>query len=229
MTPLANLANSLSQASPFRASPFAPDPDQIPILAYIPKILMHPDASPDDATDALLLGYTRPESGHYVFSRAIMLPLGVWENMMRRVRMERFKLVETYQAPANHPRYVAGKGLLRNPEDVRGPHKALYDKLATVYGFMTGCDDREEELTKRWRATRGAMKARNRGAVWEGWGVRVDHPVEMTREERKGAVKLGVKWIGEPEERDPDAERRKREIDELLEEDESWDMDNMEE
>jgi hypothetical protein len=218
MTPLAKLANSLSLASPY-----TPPTGEIPIQIYVPKIFMRANKPPDQATDCLVLGYTRPNSGVLRLTRAIFLPLGVWENTQRRVRFGRFKVLESYSPAGMHARYTAHKGILTHPEQLRTPHKSLHEKLCHVYGFMANCTDREDELTKRWRASKGPLTETARGAVWEGYGVYVDRAIEMSKEERKGALVLHS--LDDPED-DSEAEyrrRRKQEIDELLEEDEAWD------
>ena len=78
--------------------------------------------------------------------------------------------------------------------------------------------DREDELTKRWRASKGPLTETDRGAVWEGYGVYIDSGIEMGPEERKGAfVSAGVDGPLD-DLLDEDARRRKKEIEEYLEE-----------
>ena len=213
MTPLANLTGSLTLANPYAASP-----QGIPIQIYVPKIVMRPKTMPNEATDCLILGYIESGTGTLKLSRAIFLPVGVWENTLRRVRLGKFSVLETYAPPPTHPRFVAHKGTLTNPEQLYSPHKSLYDKLGLMYGFMANCVNREEELTKRWRATPGPLTDRKRGAVWEGYGVYVDRGIEMARKERKGA--LVVSSVDGPVAdvaKNEDEERRK-EIEEMLDE-----------
>jgi hypothetical protein len=214
MTSIANLTGSLTLANPYAASP-----DGIPIQIYVPKIVMSPNTMPNEATDCLILGYTRPGTGVLKLSRAIFLPVGVWENTLRRVRLGKFSVLETYVPPLTHPRFVAHKGTLTSPEQLRSPHKSLHDKLGLIYGFMANCVDREEELTKRWRATPGPLTETKRGAVWEGYGVYVDRDIEVRREERKGALVVASvdKPVAEAA-KNEDEERRRKEIEELLDE-----------
>ncbi|KAF2692174.1 hypothetical protein K458DRAFT_411826 [Lentithecium fluviatile CBS 122367] len=236
MTPLAaNFANTLNLKSTTAVPSSLLGPQTIPIQIYIPKIVLHPRAGTtvDSATDCILLGHTSPNSTTLTLTHALFLSLTVWESTLNRVRQGRLTPLETYTPPPNHPRFRAGTGLLNNPDDIKGPHKAVYEKVRCVYGFMANCGSREEELTKRWKVTKGPLTERQRGAVWEGWGVYVDAPIEMQEEERKGAFVVGRGGDGgvdgkanaEAEEE----ERRMREIEELLEEEEESEGDPMEE
>ncbi len=57
--------------------------------------------------------------------------------------------------------------------------------------------------------------------MWEGWGLYVDKSVQIRAGDRKGAfVRSGVDGDVEQQGKDGDEERRKREIEELLLEDE---------
>jgi hypothetical protein len=158
-------------------------------------------------TDALLLGYSRPGSSKIVLSRAIFLPMGVWTNTLERVRKGKYSVLETYPGPESK---------LHLPD---GPHKTVYEKLKTAYDIMRSAPNREQDLTKRWRVTKGPMTPVERGAVWEGWAVVLDSEVSLGRGERRGAF-LSSRLIDEGTERkvDPEAERVRREIEELLEE-----------
>jgi hypothetical protein len=160
-------------------------------------------------TDALLLGYSHPGSGKIMLSRAIFLPVGVWSNTLERVRKGKYSVLETYPGPESK---------LYLPD---GPHKTVYEKLKTAYSIMRSASNREEDLTKRWRVTKGPMTPVERGAVWEGWAVVLDTEVSLDRGERRGAF-LSSTLIDEGTGRnvDPEAERVRREIEELLEEDE---------
>ncbi|KAF1976105.1 hypothetical protein BU23DRAFT_60807 [Bimuria novae-zelandiae CBS 107.79] len=239
MTPLAaQIAEKLKLNSPKPAPPPNPDgprlfnedaisarsPHGTPIQIYLPKIVIPHDGAFADATDCLVLGYTHPSTGILTLSKAIFFPTTIWPNVLRRVQRGHAEVLETYTPPPNHPRFVAHRGTLRNPDDVTGPHKFVYEKLSQVYSVMAGCGDREEEVTKRWRTTKGPMTAIGRGSVWEGWGVTLDCPVEMGYEERHGAgVRVaksldGARGWGLSEEGMREKERREREIDELLEE-----------
>ena len=106
-------------------------------------------------------------------------------------------------------------------------HRAVYDKLAQAYGMMSvDAEAREEELTKRWRVSRGPMTGCDRGAVWEGWGVVVDREVSMSRVERQGAMKseagasggTGNEAVGEVDRDVDEARRRQQEMEELMDE-----------
>ncbi|KAJ4357835.1 uncharacterized protein N0V89_002411 [Didymosphaeria variabile] len=202
MTPLAGLTGNLSLASPqsgtFQAtspqagSLQATSPHGIPIQIYLPQIVIGHDSNFAGATDCLILGYTHKGTGVLKLSKAIFFPTSIWENMLRRVQRSHAVVLETYGPPPNHPRYAAGKGILRNPDDVDGPHKFVYDKVSQVFGLMTGCAVREEEVTKRWRGP---------GAI-----------VQKSLDGRRG--------FGLSEEEMAEKERRRREIDEILAEEE---------
>lgn len=101
-------------------------------------------------------------------------------------------------------------------------HRALYAKLRQIYDIMGAAANREEELTKRWRVTRGPMTLVERGSVWEGWGVVLDQGIEMDAWERKGAIfHSGLVDDGmEVKKVDEEVARRRREIEELLAEEE---------
>lgn len=175
-------------------------------------------------TDALLLGYeTSPGKGDITLSKAIFLPVGVWDNTLRKVRTGRWSVVETYACPSSHPAKSKGKG--RAGETQRdGCHRAVYEKLETVFGFMArDAGRREALLTKRWRVSRGLMTGLERGAVWEGWGVCVDKGVGMCVGEREGAVRGFADGTDGGGGACSDAEetvRRRREMQELMDEDE---------
>lgn len=240
MSPLARLANNLTLASPLPPLYLPPgqidplrvtrpeevSPHGLPIQIYIPKVVIPHDTNFAGATDCLLLGYTHVGTGVLTLSKAIFFPTSIRENLTRRMQRQHACVLESYRAPANHPRRVAAKGVLRNPDDVRGPHKFLHDKLVQVFGLMTGCADREEELTKRWRSTPGPMTAWGRGSVWEGWAVGVDTPVEMGYEERHGDGIMVLKSLdgrlgyGLSEEEWAYKEMRRREVEEMIAEDE---------
>ena len=89
---------------------------------------------------------------------------------------------------------------------------------------MTSCGNREEELTKRWRISPGPMTERRRGAVWEGWGLYVDRPIEMGYTERHGVGSTvsrsmdGKRGFGLSESEWQYKLRSLRELDEMLEE-----------
>ncbi|KAF2848932.1 hypothetical protein T440DRAFT_400145 [Plenodomus tracheiphilus IPT5] len=205
-------------------------PPKMPLLLYFPKILrpgntLGPGGTPlgdNNAleTDALLLGHCIPGTHTITLSRAIFLPTGIWQNLLRRVRTGGWEVLEMYPSGV-----LAAGGKRKDRFAVRDrvPHMAAYAKLEGVWGFMCqGGGEREEGITKRWRVSRGPMTLVERGSVWEGWGVGVDRGVEMGRWEREGAVKYSA-WIDEGRaERSLDEEgrRRKREIEEWLAEEE---------
>jgi hypothetical protein len=211
-SPLSSLASNLLATSPLTASCHG-----TPIQILLPKIVvpgntigpggkkMGNGGIPE--TDALLLGYSRPGSSKIVLSRAIFLPMGVWTNTLERVRKGKYSVLETYPGPESK---------LHLPD---GPHKTVYEKLKTAYDIMRSAPNREQDLTKRWRVTKGPMTPVERGAVWEGWAVVLDSEVSLGRGERRGAF-LSSRLIDEGTERkvDPEAERVRREIEELLEE-----------
>jgi hypothetical protein len=238
MTPLAGLAGNLSLTTPQAASPQAQasfsqvanpqeaSPYGLPIQIYIPKVVIPHDKSFADATDCLILGYTHPKTGILKLSKAIFFPTSIEENMRRRIQRNHAVVLEAYGPPPNHPRFAAKTGTLRNPDEVQGPHKFVHDRLAQVFALMTESEDRERELTKRWRSTPGPMTAKGRGSVWEGWAVYVDRPVEMGYEERHGPGGVvhksldGLRGYGLTAEEWALREMRRREIAEMIEEDE---------
>lgn len=183
-------------------------------------------------TDALLLGHEHTNSGSLILTKAILLPAGVWENTLRKVRTGRWSVLETYACPSSHP--AKGKGKGKVGDEGKGCHRAVYDKLAQAYGMISSASAaRENEVTKRWRTSRGPMTSSDRGAVWEGWGVYVDKGIEMSVEERKDAMKSETEAVpriegafaegygpyAEPDE----AAKRRREMEELMDEDEEMD------
>lgn len=185
-------------------------------------------------TDALMLGHEDPRNGKLVLTKAILLPVGVWENTLRKVRNGRWSVLETYACPSSHP--AKGKGKGKVGDESKGCHKAVYGKLAQAYRMMSLAPRaRENDLTKRWRTTRGPMTSSDRGAVWEGWGVYLDRAIEMDADERKDALKNEVQTrpmvendgdagdeygpYSEPDE----AARRRKEMEELIAEDEDED------
>jgi len=177
-------------------------------------------------TDALLAGYCKPGSGKIVLSKAILLPVGVWSNTLRRVRRGAYNVLETYAAPSRHAkgRQPASVGSTVSPSDITSPHRAIYEKLVQACALMYTSTKRETELTKRWRVTKGPMTLVDRGAVWEGWAAYVDRGIEMSAKERQGAVlSSGIIDGGVEKKMDEEALRRKREMDELMEEDENED------
>lgn len=245
LSPLSSLAPSLLATSPFAASI-----NGMPIQIYFPKVVIPGNlVGPGGAkggdggtveTDALLVGHSHPGSGKIVLSKAIFLPVGVWSNTLRRVRRGAYTVLESYLPSPSHPKVVNSTRQPFLASSVcsaslsTNPHHAVYQKLVQAYSLMAGSKDRERELTKRWRATPGPMTQHDRGAVWEGWGVTLVDGIEMNTVERRGAllssglIDEGVEKKGRVSGVDEDeVERRRREIDELMEEDSAED-ENME-
>lgn len=233
-SPYTTFAPQVLATSPFLSLSSNPRP---PIQIYFPKILV-PRTSLDTnnveyiRTDALMLGHESP-TGALILSKAILLPVGVWENTLRKVRSGRWSVVETYACPPSHPAKGKGKGRMGDAVQT-GCHGVVYDKLVQAYGLMNAAPAaREEELTKRWRVSRGPMTRVDRGAVWEGWGVVVDKGVEMGVSERRDALKSEVIPAGQMALGGEDgcgsfddaceADRRKKEMEELMDEDEEMD------
>ncbi|OSS51930.1 hypothetical protein B5807_03585 [Epicoccum nigrum] len=222
--PFTTLAPEVLITSPFKSPSPSPAINK-PIQIYLPKILLPStnipaSISPDDTllighepTDAILLGHEDARTGALVLSKAIFLPVGVWENTLKKVRTGNWKVLESYICPRDHPAVDRkGKGKCQEGGGV-GCHRAVYDKLEQAHGMMSEQPDvREELLTKRWRVAPGPMTSFDRGAVWEGWGVYVDRGVEMSAGERVGAWRKGESFLDE---------ERLREIEELLREDEN--------
>ncbi|KAF2035468.1 hypothetical protein EK21DRAFT_54177 [Setomelanomma holmii] len=227
-SPLSSLAPTLLATTPF-ITPLSAPSNRIPIQIYFPRIVVPGNGigplgqrlgdNHAIETDAFLLGYTTPGTGKVELSKALFMPVGCWTNTLRRVRKGAYKVLETYLAPSTERGLPAGC--------TSHPHKVVYEKLAQGYNIMrsscTSPQAREDLMTKRWRASPGPMTQRDRGAVWEGWGVTLDRGMEMGAGERKGA--LLSSWLvdeGVDKRVDEEAERRRRELEELMEE-EGWD------
>ena len=240
-SPFNTMAPQMLATSPFLA---APVDTETPIQIYLPKIIVPGNGIGPGSTvmgdsgcietDALMLGYENPRNGSLVLTKAILLPVGVWENTLRKVRNGRWSVLETYACPSSHP--AKGKGKGREGDERKGCHKAVYDKLAQACRMMSSAPEvREIELTKRWRTSRGPMTSSDRGAVWEGWGVYVDQTIEMSAGERKDALKNEARTVpevrqGEDEGYGPCSEpeetlRRRKELEELMDEEEDEDED----
>jgi hypothetical protein len=238
-SPFNNMAPQMLATSPFLA---APVDTGAPIQIYLPKIIVPGNCigpggtwmgdSGCIETDALMLGHEDPHNGNLILTKAILLPVGVWENTLRKVRNGRWSVLETYACPPSHPAKGKGKGKVSDKN--QGCHKAVYDKLVQACHMMNSAPEvRESELTKRWRASRGPMTSSDRGAVWEGWGAYVDRPIEMSAEERMNALKNEAQTVpkvgdGGDEGYDPYDEpeetlRRRKEMEELMDEEEEED------
>lgn len=215
-SPLSSLAPSILATSPFAASPYG-----IPIQVYLPKIVVprgkesHSRAALSiESTDALLLGHTHPGSGKIILSKAIFLPTSVWTNTLRRVRVGAYTVLETYVRPK-----LSFPSCFNPSTYPASPHHAIYTKLTHAYSLISSSSDRENDVTKRWRCTRGPMTMQDRGAVWEGWAAVLERGIEMTAEERRGAVvSLGIINGGMDRKGGDNGEddRRRREVDELI-------------
>lgn len=232
-SPLSSLPQSL-----LATSPFATSPEGMPVQLYFPRVVFPGNGiGPEGArmgnagaieTDAILIGHAQPKSGKIVLSKALFLPVGVWENTVRRVSKGKYTFLETYSPDWENGKPLKRKDIRRAgdelPEDrVKTSHEIAYDILTAAYNIMRSSEDREAELTKRWRATTGPMTAKDRGAVWEGWGVTLDRGFEMDAQARKDAVvtnylvDLGVE---SKKEVDPEEAAVWQEIEDMLEEDE---------
>ncbi|KAF2872425.1 hypothetical protein BDV95DRAFT_606041 [Massariosphaeria phaeospora] len=227
-----NIPRGKAPAPQPKVSPFAESPHGIPIQIYFPRVhILDGSSTP---TDALLLGYTRPGSGKIVLSKAVFLPVSVWQNTLRRVRVGAYTVLESYPAPQNHPlmQHMVHQRLrppMQHKAHANNVHKHVYDKLAQAYAIMANSADREDELTKRWRVTPGPMTARERGAVWEGWGAWVDREINMSREERRDAFNADREEVlrveGESDDEETKLDKmRAKEIEELLDA-EDWTSD----
>lgn len=222
------LAPSSSALDSFTPSLTGASPNQhpklgMPVQIYFPGVLVPGNLiGPGGAmmgnkgnaeTDAFLVGYSQPGSGKITLSHAIFLPVGVWANCANRVGKDKYSVLETYIGP------VEGRPQVTTPV----PHRAAYDKLRQAHSLMMSPSSaaREENLTKRWRVSQGKMSAAERGAVWEGWAVGVDKEISMSREEREGAL-IYQDYISLGVDMSEQRARRRKEIEELLEEEESW-------
>lgn len=196
-------------------------------------------------TDALLLGHSRPGSGKITFSKAVFLPFGIWESILEQTNQGAIEVLETYAPPPEHG--------LRPwiPTVADSAHKAAYAKLRQAINIMaTGAPDRENHITKRWRVSPGPMTLRDRGAIWEGWAVALDQGIEMSAKERVGArvwvnlisggdaekgvvgARVGAGGAGGDHHGGSiaaatsgmtDAERRRKMIDEMLDDEDNYD------
>ncbi|CAI6338559.1 unnamed protein product [Periconia digitata] len=236
MTPLVNMAGNLTLLSP-QAPPqkFAiPEPasqNELQIAIYFPKIIFsEDDILSTPATDCIILGRTIPGSHRLELEKAIFLPAHMFDRIRELSRKGKWRIAESYPCPTEHPAScIHGHSLYskyaNTPDDIQGSHRILYGKVLQAYNLMTQCSDREEELTKRWRVTKGPLLSRDRGSIWEGWGVYVDRPIEMFGAERKGAMQF--ERTDPPDMNDPEEiyeEMRRKEIDEMIEEDDRRNM-----
>jgi hypothetical protein len=236
-SPFPTLRPDLLATSPFLNSPNTKTPIQI----YFPRVLIPSNkcdpsgtqscSSGSLETDALLLGHEEASTGKLVLSKAILLPVGVWSNTLRKVRSGRWSVLETYPSP-----FLNGTRKGKEKARESNCHAAVYEKLVQAYGLViSDAKRREEELTKRWRVSRGPMTAVDRGAVWEGWGVYLDQGIAMSAVERKDALRSSaggfsgnVEVLGGQASVYDDADgaaRRKKEMQELMDEDEVEDED----
>lgn len=206
-TPFTTLAPLLTTSPFLNPSPHTSTPIQI----YLPSILIPGSiSSPSQptsqtATDALLLGHENRQTGALELTKALLLPASVWPNTLRKVRSGRWTVLEAYPG--------------RNAAPC---HAAVYKKLEAACGIMVREPAaREELLTKRWRVSRGPMVRWARGAVWEGWAACVQSGIGMSAAEREGAVR-GCGGDGGGDEME---EARRREMEELMDEDEDEEMD----
>jgi hypothetical protein len=204
-----SIAPQLTSPSPFTSlgpsllatTPFAAKPTGINIQIYIPRVIVPGNGVGPGGqrlgndgiteTDALMIGHTHPGSGKIILTKAIFMPVGVWANTLNRVQREQASMLETYSPHPNHPglknKQMIGKGTGTIGKGVC--HAAIYSKLQTAYNLMRApsARAREQQLTKRWRASKGPMTQRDRGAVWEGCGVTLDKGIEMSKADREGA------------------------------------------
>ncbi|KAF2741988.1 hypothetical protein M011DRAFT_482044 [Sporormia fimetaria CBS 119925] len=198
----------------------------IPVLLYFPAIVKPQISSQfDECTDAVMLGYLQPGATGIEFTRAVFFPISI-DGEIRSCMRAGFVTLE-YYLPG---RATQGnwKGKMKMKADISG-HGKVYEKLAMAHGLMTACEDREEDVTKRWRVTSGRVVNGCRGAVWEGWGLRVDRMLTLSAEEREGAcVKVRVGGMEDRRERELREEQKRREK-ELLEEEDDEDEEDDEE
>jgi hypothetical protein len=222
-SPWSSFGPSLLATSPFDASPHG-----IPIQIYYPKILIPGNGIGPEGlklgtshtieTDALLIGHTRPCSGKITLSKAIFLPVGVWSNTLTRVQKGAYTVLESYPPTPAHPKRN-GTGPMYAKPGSADSHKRAYVKIVQAFDIMK-CEDRETDLTKRWRTSPGMMTQRDRGAVWEGYAGTIDDEIWMSAEERTGAmlhngiIDDGVEQTGT---KDPELMERRRLVQEMLE------------
>ena len=237
-SPLSSLAPNLSAVSPIAPSS---NTSNVPIQIYFPKVVLPGNLITGGAnmgdgniaeTDAMLLGTCTPRSGKIVLNRAVFLPVGVWKNTLHRAAKGSYTILETYAPTQSYSTSKVHDEYAYNDPNNKTPHRAVYQKLAQAYAIMARSQDRENDLTKRWRVTPGPMTNRARGSVWEGWAVMLDRPIEMSAKERKGAFswsgliddgvekkKMGGRGglqVGASVDEVEEAERRRRLIDEIL-------------
>ncbi|KAF2004964.1 hypothetical protein P154DRAFT_585230 [Amniculicola lignicola CBS 123094] len=167
----------------------------IPILLYYPQVLL-PAENQEQLHDAVMLGYLTPGGTTLDVRMAIFLSIDISDWLVRQVRNNNAAVIERYGI-----NFIPRMRDDNTPVLASRPHIAAYEKLAAAYSLMTSVDDREEDLTKRWRATKGPMRRRDRGAVWEGYGIRIDQVVEIKGGQRKTGIVfrdmgglLGDRW-----------------------------------
>ncbi|KAF2117634.1 hypothetical protein BDV96DRAFT_570588 [Lophiotrema nucula] len=156
-------------------APAISQPDGTPVLIYYPKIV-------GGEGDAVMLGIIKPGSPDISLSHAVLLKTSIWTVLLRRVQARAWSVLESYVCPQNIPDGKALSG--------KTSHEHVYEKLSQVYAFMSSCVNREQDLTKRWKVTKGPVTESERGAVWEGYGVQLDKGLSMSREERRGAIRV---------------------------------------
>jgi hypothetical protein len=196
--------------------------EPVPILIYFPAIL-HDRAIVSNAherTDAVMLGYKT--NGDTELSRALFLPAQIAVLLQRRVKEGGYKVLEAY---SNENLDLVLPGGDAAQRERNGTHKAAYSKLLQAFQLMVACEDREEDLTKRWRVSPGFATEKQRGAVWEGWGVQIDSRIEISENERKGRLEGSLAdWSTELSRKDREFEAA-LEAEVLSMKDEPWDND----
>ena len=196
-SPFTSLAPSL-----LATTPFATKPGAIDIQIYMPRVIVPGNGIGPGGqrlgndgiieTDALMIGHTHPGTSKIILTRALFMPVGVWANTLNRVHREQASMLETYSPHPDHPGLKTKASIAKGGKGTIGKgvcHAAIYSKLQTAYNLMrtSSARAREQELTKRWRASKGLMTQRDRGAVWEGYGVTLDKGIEMVKADREGA------------------------------------------
>jgi hypothetical protein len=172
-----NISSTIALANLTRlGTPVPPTPHGIPIMIYYPAII----AGPTENTDALILGYIQPGDTEIVLTRAIFLRVDIHTSLLRRVQRGGWRVLESYACPMASTSNSSSKSAQAH----------ALSKLRTAWHLMASTQDRERDVTKRWRVTPGPMTTEkgSRGAVWEGWAFTLDRIIGLSGEEREGAV-----------------------------------------
>ena len=232
MTSLAaGISQSLNLVTPRTVALSSRAPaENIPIVVYLPYVLnsrrKHSVSATDDTEhgDAFLIGYASTEDLSFTFDRVVFTSINLSKYVRKRVERNHWSVVENYYHQPN--------------PTAKDAHTIAYARMTLPYVLMLkNGPTREDTLTKRWRVTPGIMRASDRGAVWEGYGLWVTRELGMTLKERQGRgvwtytvdKKIGFKTTKTMTKEEAEYERmRDMEIAQMIAEDEAEDDDEFE-